>query len=601
MMKKLLIPLLVLVFLAGCGGQDTSETTQQTTETTVQTQPQGFYVPDSEIEQQTQGAVRLYLPETGTVSYFTAIGERPLLICGEDTVKLTLLTDEAGQVAAEATLDKDTVLDSCQPTFSGLVYYAREQRQAVYLDAQLQETKRIDLPADAQGTPVFSPDGSQIFYSQGQDIRVLDTELGISRLVKTQACTSQTLLGCYFEGTMLACSVEDEAGQQQTVYLSTETGQTMSNDGGLLQLDTYEDQYLAVRMDGTVTQRIFGTPDAAQQLNIADSKVYPALELGGVLGSRVDAEGTLQLSYYDLTSGKMTAAAALPGMAEPSAVYADRWTGCVWILTNQGDSQALLRWDVKSSPVTADAVYTTPVYTADAPDEAGLEACEDRSDDMEDTHGVTIRIWKDAVKYTGGYNVVAEYQTQAINSCLDQLDAVLREFPENFLYKSVATRVRICIVRSISGKTDAVQYWYDGDAFILLSAGADIRNAFMDAVSYVVDSHVLGNSPMYDYWNDLNPEGFVYGDETTYSQEYLEGESIAFFSQESMESATEDRAQVFWQAMKADNAQLFQSETMQKKLLMLCQAIRDAWRLERKTETYPWEQYLEESIAYKKP
>jgi hypothetical protein len=33
---------------------------------------------------------------------------------------------------------------------------------------------------------------------------------------------------------------------------------------------------------------------------------------------------------------------------------------------------------------------------------------------------------------------------------------------------------------------------------------------------------------------------------------------------------------------------------------MLCKAIRDAWGLERKTETYPWEQYLEKSIAYKK-
>ena len=67
-----------------------------------------------------------------------------------------------------------------------------------------------------------------------------------------------------------------------------------------------------------------------------------------------------------------------------------------------------------------------------------------------------------------------------------------------------------------------------------------------------------------------------------------------------MGSVTEDRSRIFWQAMLPDNAQMFKSEIMQKKLLLLCQGIRDAWRLQWKEETYPWEQYLSESIAYKK-
>jgi len=52
--------------------------------------------------------------------------------------------------------------------------------------------------------------------------------------------------------------------------------------------------------------------------------------------------------------------------------------------------------------------------------------------------------------------------------------------------------------------------------------------------------------------------------------------------------------------MKPDNGELFKSETMQKKLAMLCKAVRDAWNLEKKSDVYPWEQYLTEAIAYQK-
>ena len=257
-----------------------------------------------------------------------------------------------------------------------------------------------------------------------------------------------------------------------------------------------------------------------------------------------------------------------------------------------------MRWDLKATPVTDETVYTTPVYTAEAPDEEGLKACQERVDALNSTHGVTIRIWDEAAKYTGGHTVVAEHQPQAISACLDELEPVLQEFPENFLRNSDSSRLRICIVRSVSGDTDAVQFWYEGYTFILLAVGSDVRNEFIRVMGYVVDSHILGNSPMYDYWDPLNPEGFAYGDAETYSQDYLKEDDLQFANQASMESATEERSYLFWQAMQPDNADLFQSETMQKKLLLMCQAIRDTWRYEYKTETYPWEQYLSESIAY---
>ena len=67
-----------------------------------------------------------------------------------------------------------------------------------------------------------------------------------------------------------------------------------------------------------------------------------------------------------------------------------------------------------------------------------------------------------------------------------------------------------------------------------------------------------------------------------------------------MTSITDDRASIFRFAVEPDNAEMFRAEIMQKKLTMLCVAIRDAWRLENSEETFLWEQYLHEPIAHKK-
>ena len=212
-------------------------------------------------------------------------------------------------------------------------------------------------------------------------------------------------------------------------------------------------------------------------------------------------------------------------------------------------------------------------------------------------HGVRIRIWQEAVKAPGDHVLVPEHQPEVIRDMLDQLEAVLKEFPKKFVYKSISSRVRICLIRSIDGKSQGQQYWDGRYAFITLCSGSDLREDFLKGFGLVVDSHVLGNSPVYDYWDTLNPEGFRYGKP---DEAFVTGETRYFVDVDSMTSDMMDRSRIFWQAMKADNAELFQSETMQKKLKMLCKAIRDAWDLEMKSDIYPWEQYLKKPIAYKK-
>lgn len=593
-MKRFVCLILILLLcLTACAGQNEAPMEETQPQETV-----GLYLPGSEAETLSGGALRQYvLPDSGYFRVCGVGGEVMLASAGEQT-SLLALSGEQGSVVGNGVLPAGVDVTAGQQTYGGFAYFDSQARQAVYLDSQLKESLRIDLPEELQGSPAFSPDGAEIYYCVPGQLRAYDTQKGISRLIRSHAYQEQTLLGAYFEGRMVLCRVTDDQGAEALLYVSAVDGSTLGDNAGVDWLDTFEDTFFASRMDGITHQYLFGKEgQQVRQLLLTEESVIPATQLGSVIGATREGE-SWRLSCYSLESAQKVAAVSLPALGEIVSCYADRWTGGLWILMDDGQAQSLLHWKLSASPVTEETVYESPVYTADAPNEAGLEELQDRVNSLNRTHGVMIRIWKTAVKTDGGTALQPEYQTAAISGCLDQLEQTLSLFPESFLSRSVNTKLRICIVRSVGGEMVATRFWDDGDAFIVLSAGVDIRDEFLRAMGYIVDSHILGNSTMLDTWQGLNPEGFTYGGDTQAYTAYLEGENRAFVSVEAMGSLSEERAELFYQAMLPDNAQTFASPVMQEKLLLLCQSVRDAWRLERKTDVYTWEQYLSQPIAY---
>lgn len=594
MKKYLALFCALILLLAGCANGNADE---NATTPTAETQL-GYYEENSPLELQTNGAVRQYALPNPEYRWIRNVGEQLLLATDSDPVQLQVLNGDAGVSVATAQLD-GAALDSCQNLFNGFAYYDAMNHCVVYLDPQLNQTQNISLPADASSV-VVSQDGNEIFYCVGKEIRAMDITRKISRLVKTQSVEKQTLLGTCFEGKIVICKTEDSAGNVNTLYISTENGQTLTTANNILSFHSYGENYLLERMDGVVPQRITGTLNGeAKQLNIDDANVTSALEIGAAIGYGVVDNGLL-LNCYDLSNGSKTASITLPGVAELHDIQADKWSGNVWLLVSTADKDGmkLLRWNVKASSIQENVSYIGPLYTVDNPDSVSLDAIKDRVSGLNKKYGVRIRVYEEAVKSTGGYTLAIEHQSSAINEALDQVQAVLAEFPKNFVSKSISSKVRICLVRSVDEEAKAVQYWDGKYAFIVLSTGVDIRTEFLKGFGAVVDSHVLGNSPKYDYWDTLNPEGFMYGG--TADESLTTGENRAFLDVESMKSATIERSRLFWQAMLKDNADTFKSDTMQKKLTMLCKAIRDAWNTEKSTEIFPWEQYLTKPIAKKK-
>lgn len=587
--------LFALLLLSGCVNQE-PEQSQGTTQPLV-TLPPAYYEENSVLETATNGAVKQFRLPDGGYSAIHCVGNGLLLSTDGDNAKLQMLTGETCIPSSSLELEQPYP-GQCRGLSNGFAYFDANTGAIRYLDINLVQRHSVALSREMT-SPVISPDGSQIYYCFGQEIRAIDVEKNISRLVKMQSVTKQTLLDVCFDGAVLVCSVEDEAGNRDIHYISTKDGQTITTEKGVTSLYTDKEQYLAYWVDGVVARWICGSR-GGEAVNFVplQEKIYGAPALGGAVGYEVTDSG-LALYFYDLTTCRITSQVCLTGVGDPLLLQEDDRSNCVWMIVEDpsGSGKCLLRWDLATSRVNDSATYTAALYTASDPDTAALKALQKTADEMGTKYGVQIRLWESALTVTGAHTIVPEHHVSELQNMLDQLEKVLQEFPKNFVYKSIRSRLRISLVRSVDGAADGVQFWDGRNAYIALCSGSDIRREFLKGFGFVVDSHVLGNSPVYDYWDTLNPEAFLYGKP---DELLLSGENRAFVDMDSMQSGTIDRSRVFWQAMEPENGELFKSETMQKKLTMLCKAIRDAWNLEKKTDIYPWEQYLETSIAPKK-
>jgi len=602
-MKRLLTILLAVLLLAGCSKKqqkpDIPSTAPTESDQPVESAGSGLYVPDSGVEQHTGGAVRAY--DLGDGKWFSLSGiGTDLLVTGENTM-MVLAGEQGTPTKLTVALQPGTEMDTYT---TGVAYYEPGTRKVTVLNNKLQQMNLLELPETVVGTPVISLIRNEVYYFTGTEIRAMSLTNGNSRLLRQQSAMEALLPDDYFDGNVLSCQIKDSTGAVRTEYFSSETGQTYSRDQGIYNMVTCKDRYFIRRMDLQVQQLIFGTrsgePQSFLETPSEDVELIPVLEKDGVISSKETEEG-LNLSFYNLATGKRSAETHLPGVKSLASVYSDGVN--IWLLAAEGEKQSLFRWDVSKSPVEDEAVYTGPFYTPQNPDTKGLQECQKIADSYKNQYGVKLNIWQNAVKVTGDYTVVAEHQPQTILQMLEQLQPVLEKFPDKFLQKTVeAGWVQVCLVRSIDGDKDWAQFWQDKDCWILISTQADVADAFIRGVAYAIDSRVLGNSRDFDFdrWNPLNPSDFIYNNSAEPKQEYLQGDTQAFTDAVAMTNINEDRCRIFYNAMVADNGDMFRAPAMQAKLKRVCMGIREAYGLQKSTETYPWEQYLETSLAYVK-
>ena len=591
-MKKLLPVLLAaLILLAGCGKQtaDPTDPASKPTQPTEQAKP---------LE-----AVQSYPLEQSSYCDLRAMGNR-LLLVGEDG-SLSVVQESSGTISQCVTTENNELHTNplyLDASTQGVAYYVPNTNEVVLLNPQLQKVDRVQLPDMLQGIPVIHLSDNEVYYCLPGQILAMDLQSGISRLIRSHSYADQQLLRSYFEGKLLCCRFTSADGDSEICYISGETGQTLyEGDGDIYTLYTGADCYFAGRLDGITQQWLTGNLEGECKAFLPQQTQYAsALPMGGVIGYNPGAETTLR--YYDLESGVCTSQATLTGTADPVAFQVVHQV--VWVLTHADQQQVLYRWDISKTLTEETESCLTERTTQENPDEAGLVACAERAEQISEKYGIEIAVWQDALAVTGGHDVTAEYQVGTIHQMLDSLEAVLQQFPEGFLKKTlVKGDVYVNLVRTVNEDSSFQQFWLDGNCHMLIGCREDAGEAFLYGFGFALDSHILGNSRKLDNWNKLNPEGFDYSYEDVPradAEQYLVEEDPAFLEERAMYFPTNDRSSVFCYAMSAKGADVFASETMQAKLESLCKGIREAYGLEKSTETYPWEQYLSEPLAYVK-
>lgn len=603
-MKRMLAALLTLLLLTGCnlvepGGTDPSGETTAAAEPTVP----GIYDSTGDVEDATNGAVGRYFVDENC--HAVAVVGGNVVLFYENALR--------AYAGNELRLVKEYSLQTtefpCYPdvqiTAEAMGYYDEADHVVVMLNSSLKEIARVSLPEDVQGGIALADTLDMVYYCTADAIRGYNLKTGTSRLIRQQGYDAQMVLQNCFGGDILGCEVYTR-DRNFVAYISAETGELLGSSEVSDGLRTGGEYYFLPVSDGESTDYLFGTVgEEPQCLYLADSDaaIHTALAMGGVFTAK-QLDSGLHLEYYDLSSGKKTAAVTIPGV-EGAVIesWAQTQNNCLWLLV--GDSagaDALYRWDLEKSPVDDQTTYTGQRYTAENPDREGLAQCDADADALGQKFGVEISVG-DA---PAGCDLVLteEYRVDLIQAGLAVLERALARYPEGVLPALAPGKLRLILVRSIEGDRAVCQYWSGDTACVVVELGDSLIAAVDNGVYHVMDTHLFNSTSILDQWADMNPKGFEYDmNETDYLKRqedaYLAGDKRAFVDSLSMSYPLEDRAAVFAAAMGEGNGEVFESKIMQQKLLTLCKAIRDAFEWEKSEETYIWEQYLSESIAYK--
>ena len=609
---KRLIPLFMLLGLLLCGCGTTPVPPEETAAS-------GDSLPHSAasgsggslLEERSEGDLQIYPLDRDDCTGMLPMGSDLILFAGNDPTLLIKISGTSPSIAARTELESGISPENAGVHVSekGVTYYDSQNHQLVFLDTSLKEVSRFSLPEDIQGSPALSADRRSLYYCTANQLKVLDLETGLTKLLKEMFFPEQTIGGLHCGDSVVECDIVRDDGAALTYFFSAETGETLWEAMEPLTLTSSEDFYFALRAEGAWQELLTGSPDLGPWAILFD-KVHSAIALPeqkAALLSEETADGVM-LHYFDLTTGKRTAQLALPAVPRSAVSDDDQ----LWLLYHDESvgSDMLCRWDPLLSPTGDETVYTGARITAENPDTEGLLRCRQMAEDISKAQGVDIRIWTDAIKESSQeYALTPEYHVSVLEEALQTLQQALDRYPQGFLKQAAqgtsSGAIRLCILRSIESTSAAMpdsitgmQFWNKNeDAYVCLEAGAELERSLYREIFHIIESRVMSSCSAYDNWNALNPDGFEYDYDYLSSliredSPLTKGENRAFIDCRSMSFPAEDRAILMEYAMTEGNEDCFSSPIMQQKLQTLCAGIRQAFRLQDSAEVLPWEQYL---------
>lgn len=606
---RFLWALLPALLLCGCHAKSPAVPAAVMETTAAPSIATGYYACGSDMEVQTNGAVRTYPLDLPDAYGLKAIGEDLLVFSLDGTTQLTVLTGDTLVPAAQKELPFLLSPDALQISSGELRYYDLTTAQMMVLDPSLNLITTIPVPEALTGTPLLSADRKTLYYCTADALRAWDLKSGIHRCIKEMAYDRQSVSGLHRDDTILACTILD-GNQEQTLFLSADTGTLLKEHRGTIQLQTLGGHYYAAFPCGVVQALVFGseTPSALTPRDLTGATTFLPRHNAAV-SCFAPNDRQLRMDYYRLADGCRISSLEWENGGFPVSI--DTAGTYVYFLaadTHSGGN-VIYRWSPEMLPASDSSTYTGTYYTRENPDLDGLARCRIYANLIGQQHGIQVKIWEDAAAAEPwDYELEAEYLVPVLEEALHDLEQQLSHYPEGMLADTAShfSSLTICLVRSISGSAESgsldaatgIQFFDGTDAYVAIAPGQYSRQALYHELFHVMETHLLTQPTALDRWEEWNPSGFRYDysyitNKNRDSGIYLQEATRAFVDTYSMSFPKEDKARVMEYAMLPDMAPLFQSDTMQAKLECLSTGLREAYGLEDCKEIFLWEQYLE--------
>lgn len=606
MVRCLGVFLVLAMLLCGCA-QDTTEPTAPT-ETVNQPVDSavGLYIPGSQMETATNGAVRTFQPKISGCYDCAVLGNDLIALFDDNgTGKLTLYQGENLEEFRTVSLGQGVLpaVSQMQIGEKGIGYYDSVKKNVVFLSVDLAETGRVHMPQDMVGDAWLSPDWQKVYFCKENGVYAMNLQTGIAHLLLEKTAFSQRLTGIFGDGQALRYELELTEGERQTLLIDTASGVSLYESEALTQLMTAQQQYFMPVTDRGVTYLRFGSGESHRALWPAETEgEFRFLPENAAVVTVQSVDQATRLSYYDLNSGSRMAEVTLPGGISIRKAMGDSRNG-MWILAEDG---LLYHWDSEKSTVQDPQNYTAPWYTGETPDEEGLAAVSERAKQLGEKYNVEILIWEDAVMLAPADQfLTGEHCTHLYELYLTKLEEALSVFPEGFFKKDSGGKLQIALVQSIAGKpewgtlaqSDCIQYRKDNRPVVALTLGENFTENLYHGVYLYMETRLLSKSSALYEWFRINPSNFDYDNSYITNLDrtdtkYIEGKKPYFIDLFSMSYAKEDRATIFEYACMPGNEEIFKTPVLQDKLKRICKGIREAYGLKKVESTFLWEQYL---------
>ena len=590
---KLLAAVLCLFLLAGCAGK--TEEVPETTEAT----GQSLHVSGHPLESQTSGIMEVFLIEEASPLGLWALGEDVVLSTESG---MTLYTGPALREAAQTSTGQ--VLGAAGDR---LFVYDGTARQILTLDKAFSPLTAWDLPEETVGFPGVSPEGNTFYYLQKDGLYLLDTELGSSRVLRDNMAVQSGSVRCLGDGKTLLLNLTDPNGEENTLLVSAEDGQSMEE--ALFPKDAAAlPEGLAVCASPGAFSRVMLLTEEPQRLVTRSGEkclgFLPDIS-AAVTGRSTDSGMTLRL--YLLSTGICRSEVTLPGVdqARAGCVTTD---GKLYILAHSEEAGWLiLRWHYDAFPAQNAESCLAPYHDTPTAQEAAQSRA--KADELEQAYGLNIRIGEEALALQPwDYTFSGTAPADETDWTLEAVGELLSAFPAGFLSRLQTgwEGFSLCLVPKIQGtpasgslvSAQGLQFQEDGQYYVVLALAPveDLRYTLFHEFSHLIDTQVMNRCSAYDDWADLNPQEFAYSldvnADMTANRQYLTGTNRCFVDYYAMVNPAEDRARIFECAVNPGNGDMFTAPILQQKLRRICTGIREAFDLEDSGERFLWEQYL---------